>query len=166
MRPIVVLGLVLAAVAALFFAFQEGPAPAPDALGGTNTSNVGEGDTPSEPTELEGETINKREQIEGRTDAVDLETPTAAPTKAGLTGIITKATLRTLPLPGTAVEVQALPVKDLREAADVLRAQAEDADCRQRQSDGRKYCQRRQLEPGAGHRRAAVGLEGGDLAWR
>ncbi len=88
MRPIVVLGLVLAAVAALFFAFQEGPAPAPDALGGTNTSNVGEGDTPSEPTELEGETINKREQIEGRTDAVDLETPTAAPTKAGLTGII------------------------------------------------------------------------------
>ena len=48
---------------------------------------------------------------------------------AGLTGIITKATLRTLPLPGTAVEVQALPVKDLREAADVLRAQAEDADC-------------------------------------
>jgi decaprenylphospho-beta-D-ribofuranose 2-oxidase len=48
---------------------------------------------------------------------------------AGLTGIITKATLRTLPLPGTAVEVQALPVKDLREAADVLRAQAKDADC-------------------------------------
>ena len=38
MRPIVVLGLVLAAVAALYFAFQDNSTTTPDALGGPDTS--------------------------------------------------------------------------------------------------------------------------------
>lgn len=43
---------------------------------------------------------------------------------AGWTGIVTRARLRTAPLPGQGVELATIPVGDLREAADVLRTEA------------------------------------------
>jgi decaprenylphospho-beta-D-ribofuranose 2-oxidase len=46
---------------------------------------------------------------------------------AGWTGVIMRARLRTTSLPGHGVELVRIPVGDLREAADVLRAEANDA---------------------------------------
>jgi len=48
---------------------------------------------------------------------------------AGLTGIITRARLRTSTLPGKAIELQAVAVHNLIESAEVLRARAADAAC-------------------------------------
>lgn len=48
---------------------------------------------------------------------------------AGLTGVITSARLRTTPLPGNSVELSAVPVRNLLEAAEVLRSRAEQAAC-------------------------------------
>lgn len=88
MRPIVVLGLVLAAVAGLYFAFQGNSTTTPQALGGPDAPPEISDEPSTSPAELDGEIIKEREQIDARTDAVDLETPDAAPTRAGLTGII------------------------------------------------------------------------------
>jgi decaprenylphospho-beta-D-ribofuranose 2-oxidase len=48
---------------------------------------------------------------------------------AGLTGVITKARLRSAPLPGPAIELSAVPVRNLLEASQVLQLRAEGADC-------------------------------------
>ncbi len=47
----------------------------------------------------------------------------------GLTGVITRVALRTKRLGGSAVEIRTLAVDDLREAAELMRAQAKDVDC-------------------------------------
>jgi decaprenylphospho-beta-D-ribofuranose 2-oxidase len=48
---------------------------------------------------------------------------------AGLTGIITRARLRTTALPGQGVELQSVAVRNLLESAEVLRERAADAAC-------------------------------------
>lgn len=48
---------------------------------------------------------------------------------AGWTGVIVRARLRTVALPGRGIELSAVPVRDLREAADVLQKEAANADC-------------------------------------
>jgi len=47
----------------------------------------------------------------------------------GLTGVIVQLVLRTTPLPAPHVEVRSVPVRNLREAADMLQEQATRADC-------------------------------------
>jgi decaprenylphospho-beta-D-ribofuranose 2-oxidase len=47
----------------------------------------------------------------------------------GLTGVITELVLRTAPLPAPHVSVRAVPVRSLRDAADMLQAEAASADC-------------------------------------
>lgn len=48
---------------------------------------------------------------------------------AGLTGLITKARLKTTALPARNMEVATIAVQNLQEAAEVLRARSQEADC-------------------------------------
>jgi len=48
---------------------------------------------------------------------------------AGLTGVIVRVALRTLPLPGRAIETTSVRARNLREAADILHSRAAAADC-------------------------------------
>lgn len=89
MRPIAVLALVVAAVAAFYFILPSDETTTQTALEGVSTPTTPEeAPTTAGETELAGDDITPRGQVEGRTDPVDLETPTAAPTSAGLTGVI------------------------------------------------------------------------------